>query len=139
MGTDNDIVRRDSPGLRGTRAIVAKNGITFGFEPGRPYPPEEMGACPVGWLGMFERAVQRLIKVGWDRRLDQVKAKFGRARMYLPTATRPMETIIERFMVRSAKVCAVCGARAEKDSPGACGPHWSEDGPTAARAVGRQR
>lgn len=138
-GTENDIVRRDSPGLRGTRAIVTKYGITFGFEPGRPYPPEEMGACPVGWLGMFERTVQRLIKLGWDRQLDQVKYKFGRVRMYPRSSTRPMDTIVQRFMARSAKVCATCGARAERDSPGSCGPHWRESETGEPVVVRRRR
>jgi len=129
----------DSPARRGTKTIVAKYGLIFGFEPHRPYLPEEMGSCPVGWLGMFERTVQRLIRLGWDRRLDQIKVKGTTARMYVRTSTRPMETVIARFVARSAKVCASCGARADKDSPGFCSPHSREVWPDAHVVVRHRR
>ena len=115
-----------------TAALVAQLRIRQAGAAQTAYSVELAGACPRPWLAMFERTLRRLLKIGWNRELSMVRQKGGRALMYIRGGTRPMHTILDRFEARSAKTCAVCGAGAERQTPGLCGPHGLTGWPSMA-------
>jgi hypothetical protein len=45
------------------------------------------GTVGEGWINILDRLAEDLVAMGWDRRLDQVKEKFGRLRFYVRTST----------------------------------------------------
>ncbi len=76
---------------------------------------------PVGWVPLVERLVARLIKLGWNRRLAQVKEKFGGLRFYVDDASDEVHAAIDRAERRSYRTCEVCGARGRLMGDGALG------------------
>lgn len=71
--------------------------------------------CGDGWVPLIESLIIDLIALGWNRKLDQVKEKFGSLRFYiddseLSQATR--EVVYQRIAEaedRSCSVCETCG------------------------------
>lgn len=113
----------DAASQAATAALVAQLRIRQAGAAQAAYSVEPAGACPRPWLPMFERTLRRLLRIGWNRELSMVRQKGGRALVYIRGGTRPMHTILDRFEARSARTCAICGAGAERQTPGLCGPH----------------
>lgn len=120
-----DLLKNATPAEKRAAAelqrIVAKYDIRWAHDPDRPYPVEEMGWMPVGWVPMVERLVARLIKLGWNRRLAQVKEKFGGLRFYVDDASDEVHAAIDRAERHSYRTCEVCGARGRLMGDGALG------------------
>lgn len=74
---------RKRPECSSLGELVARYDLRDGHAPDRPYPVEGNYDLPAGWIPVVERLVQRLILLGWDRRLAQVKEKFGGLRFYI--------------------------------------------------------
>ena len=73
---------------------------------------------PAGWFGLVKELTEDLIRLGWDRRVLQVKEKFGTLRFYI---SQREDSLVNRTIAakeQSATVCQDCGG------PG----KWFEDG-----------
>ncbi len=89
--------------------IVEKYALRWADDPSRPYPIDGAGSCPVGWMPLIESLVVRLIGLGWDRHLAQVKEKLGGLRFYIREGTAQMQAAIDDAEIESFKVCDHCG------------------------------
>ncbi len=58
--------------------------------------PDCWSHVPDTWLPIVRRCLEDLIAAGWDRRLGQVKEKFGGLRIYIDGETPALSAIIER-------------------------------------------
>jgi len=67
------------------------------------------GTVGPGWVPILDRLAEDLVKLGWDRQLDQVKEKFGTLRFYIPVETDAMSDRIQQAEDESAKTCEECG------------------------------
>lgn len=78
---------------------------------------EAASDCPTGWINLVDECFGRLCNLGWDRKLFQVKEKFGALRIYLDgdDFDQVMQDIIHRYEDSSKQKCGVCGAYAKKD------------------------
>ncbi len=68
------------------------------------------GSVGEGWLPILDRLAEDLVRMGWDRQLDQVKEKFGTLRFYLRASTAEMGERIDRAISESGRTCENCGA-----------------------------
>lgn len=62
-----------------------------------------------GWIPIVEEMMLKLIDAGWDRKLDQVKEKFGLLRVYLAVHNEKWEAIVTEAEKKSSAVCYHCG------------------------------
>lgn len=76
-----------------------------------------------GWMPLIERLIQDLIALGWDRRVDQVKEKFGGLRFYICEGSEEMHERIAVAEAESLKTCESCGAEGRRRGREA-GRHW---------------
>jgi hypothetical protein len=81
-------------------ALVARYNLRWTEDRDRPYPADEMGACPSAWLPIVEALVEELIALGWNRHVAQVKEKLGGLRFYIGEGSEAMEAAIERACAR---------------------------------------
>lgn len=67
--------------------------------------------CPVGWEPLVEDLIQNLVAIGWDKKLGQVKDKFGGLRFYVDgELTKQMRDMIDEAEAASFNICQDCGA-----------------------------
>lgn len=66
-----------------------------------------------GWLPLIKELIEDLIRLGWDRKVYQVKEKWGGLRFYIGSATNPIHERIERAEQDSYKTCEVTGEPGE--------------------------
>lgn len=69
-----------------------------------------------GWLPLVESLIQELIQAGWDKKLSQIKQKFGGLRFYVDTVNKDWRAIIDKYEEASYKVCELCGDAGKKRS-----------------------
>jgi hypothetical protein len=62
-----------------------------------------------GWLPMIQELIEKLILLGWDKKICQVKEKFGGLRFYVVNNTKEISDLIKEYEVKSFKICDVCG------------------------------
>jgi hypothetical protein len=62
-----------------------------------------------GWYDLIQSLIDELIALGWDRRVHQVKEKFGGLRFYVETIPEGGEEIITKYESLSYKICEKCG------------------------------
>jgi hypothetical protein len=84
-------------------AILRKHGID-------PQSVAGGAFCGKGWQPIVDRLLGNLVEMGWDRRLDQVKEKFGELRFYIRHGSREMFEVIEMAERASRRTCEFCGA-----------------------------
>jgi hypothetical protein len=63
----------------------------------------------LGWLPLIERLIVRLIALGWNREVAQIKPKFGGLRFYVGVATDAMHEAIQEAEEESLRTCDACG------------------------------
>lgn len=110
--------------------------------------PRIGGSCGDGWIPLVESLIIDLLALGWDKRVDQIKEKFGGLRFYIDE-TELSQSVREvvRERIREAedmsfKVCETCG------DPGSlhgtywiktvCGPCSGNKEKTEAKRHGQQ-
>lgn len=71
--------------------------------------PEHVGAVGDGWAPIVERLIKKLIKLGWDKDLRQLKEKFGSLRFYVGDRTPEMNKAIHDAEAKSYATCEECG------------------------------
>jgi hypothetical protein len=62
-----------------------------------------------GWYDLIKSLIDELIALGWDRRVHQVKEKFGGLRFYVENIPEGGEEIITKYESLSYKMCEKCG------------------------------
>lgn len=77
------------------------------------------GTVGLGWMPLLDELAEALISAGWNRKLDQVKEKFGGLRVYIDDDNRnilsidqynKLMDIIDDMEQRSYTICEDCGA-----------------------------
>lgn len=126
--------QREAVACEAMAAVVVKYDIRWADRPSWPYPVEDLGALPVGWLPLFARLVRRLIRLGWDRHLSVAKEKSGLLVVVLGDEdSQPMKTAIDRAARDSTRTCGVCGSPGElRQVPriaARCGRHAPAEAP----------
>jgi hypothetical protein len=124
--------------------FVLKYQLHWAHEPSRLYPVADVGWPPAGWMPMIERLVIRLIKLGWDRHLSQVKVKFGGLRFYVGGVTPAARAVIDKVQARSLRICDDCGKpgrqHEEEGTSVRCEKHRARTGkPMGIKLVARSR
>lgn len=66
-----------------------------------------------GWLGIIEEMITDLIKLGWNKRILQVKEKFGGLRFYVEEGNEDIWKRISEAEQLSYTVCEICGEPGE--------------------------
>ncbi len=62
-----------------------------------------------GWQQVVEDALDRMIAVGWNKELDQVKSKFCSLRIYIGKASDDVFAIIDETTALCDTMCEECG------------------------------
>ena len=66
-----------------------------------------------GWLGIAKRLITDLVEMGWDKRVCQVKEKFGGLEFYVDRAPEGVLDRINEARKESHTVCEICGEPGE--------------------------
>lgn len=62
-----------------------------------------------GWHALVSRMFDELIATGWDKRVSQIKEKFGTLRVYISDNQAGFQDIIDKYETLSATICEHCG------------------------------
>lgn len=65
--------------------------------------------CGSGWNKLICDLIQNLIDIGWDKKIAQIKEKFGTLRFYPGGCTEEQWKLIEEAERKSATICEYCG------------------------------
>jgi hypothetical protein len=68
-------------------------------------------AIGLGWFPLVEDLIVKLIRLGWDKQLSQVKEKFGGLRFYIDNGDDAIFDAIGCTEAESFTVCEDCGTR----------------------------
>jgi hypothetical protein len=85
-------------------SLIAKYNLTitpghYGFD------------APKTWFNLIENLICKLIELGWNREVQQVKSKFGGLRFYIPLSTPAMDLEIIKAESESFNICTKCGGK----------------------------
>lgn len=85
-------------------------GLENGYYSDRPVIKERyFASVNNGWLGLIKELIEKLIDLGWDRNICQIKEKFGGLRFYISSGSDEIYKVIKIFEELSYKVCENCG------------------------------
>lgn len=62
-----------------------------------------------GWLPLVKQLIKDLINAGWDRKILQVKEKFGGLRFYINLGSDEIFNLITKAEEASYTICETCG------------------------------
>lgn len=62
-----------------------------------------------GWYPLIKELIEELIKLGWNKKVTQVKEKFGGLRFYISGGTEEIYNKISEYEKKSYHICEVCG------------------------------
>lgn len=89
-------------------------GLENGYYSDRPVIKERyFASINNGWLRLIKELIEKLIDLGWDRRVCQIKEKFGSLRFYISSGSNEIYKLIGEFEKLSYKVCENCGKPGE--------------------------
>lgn len=74
-----------------------------------------------GWLGITKKLIEDLIAIGWDKKIYQVKEKFGGGRFYTDGLIPEMEALIRNWEQETYRTCENCGTKVNVETTG---KHW---------------
>jgi len=66
-----------------------------------------------GWYGIIKDLISELIENGWDRRIVQVKEKFGVLSFYTEKLPESSYDILSKYIIKSSHTCDICGKEGE--------------------------
>jgi len=66
--------------------------------------------CGEGWLELIKNCIQECIDAGWDKKICQIKQKFGGLRFYINTANDEVWNVIRKYEDLSFETCEICGS-----------------------------
>lgn len=68
-----------------------------------------------GWLDLIRECIENLIRLGWDKRVSQVKEKFGGLRFYASESANPdMIANFERISYHTCEECGMVGTHGKR-------------------------
>jgi hypothetical protein len=92
------------------QALIAKYDLRDGHVPDEPFiAADNWSDLPLGWFPLAEQLIQDLIRLGWDRRVLQIKEKYGTLRLYISQREDLFRDRINAAMEQSGTVCQDCG------------------------------
>ncbi len=92
--------------------LVSIGGLTRNY---RAYkgPIVEAGWFQVkeGWYDLIKNLIDDLIKLGWNKKINQVKQKFGVLQVYIEPEDMPEDgwIILANYVRTSCVTCEICG------------------------------
>ena len=69
----------------------------------------QISNMPLGWVDLLDEMIPKLIEAGWDRKVSQIKSKFGGLRFYVHDAPKEVYRIIGEAEGKSYSLCEACG------------------------------
>jgi hypothetical protein len=69
--------------------------------------------CDSGWNIIIKNLIEDLIELGWDKKIVQVKEKFGGLRFYVVNGSDEIYDRISTAEKESYKTCEKCGEKGE--------------------------
>ena len=66
-------------------------------------------ACGSGWYPLIKELIEDLIALGWDKKICQVKEKFGGLRFYINSGSDEMHERISKAENDSYEICEQTG------------------------------
>lgn len=67
----------------------------------------------VGWYPLIKNLIDELITLGWDKKVTQVKEKFGGLRFYINGGSDEIYNKITEVEKLSHETCELCGKKGE--------------------------
>jgi hypothetical protein len=67
----------------------------------------------VGWYPLIKNLIDELITLGWDKKVTQVKEKFGGLRFYINGGSDEIYNKITEAEKLSHETCELCGKKGE--------------------------
>ena len=65
--------------------------------------------CHEGWYGIIKNVIEELIALGWNKRINQIKEKFGGLRFYAEDLPEGGNDVIIKYERLSSTICEMCG------------------------------
>ena len=95
-----------------------------------PIKDVEFFSIRKGWFKLTKELIDELIEDGWDKKICQVKEKFGGLRFYTNGGGDNHHQIISKYEKISYETCEVCGEKGEPRGGGwittLCSEHYIE-------------
>lgn len=73
-------------------------------------PIIEGGWVGEGWNDLLKNLIDELLQLGWDKRVNQIKEKFGGLRFYVENVPVNGHDVIDRYEKLSYRICEKCGS-----------------------------
>lgn len=90
--------------------LVSINGLVRTYKEHKgPIIDSGWFAIDEGWYELVKNLIDELIAIGWNKRIDQVKEKFGGLRFYVETIPEGGRDIITKYENLSNTTCEKCG------------------------------
>lgn len=84
-----------------------------------------------GWYLLVKQLIEELINAGWDKKILQVKEKFGGLRFYTAGLTEEQNKIVSKYESLSYKTCEECGEPGKTNNSGwittLCDKHFKDN------------
>jgi len=98
--------------------LVSIGGLKNGYYSDRPNIVVCICECGSGWLQMIHDLIEELIEAGWDKRICQIKEKFGGLRFYIGEGNTEIFDIISKYEELSYEICEKCGSTEDVETGG---------------------
>ena len=96
--------------LARVQKMFDSHGLRDGHGVDQPYVVSVLrDHVPAGWFGLVKELVEDLIRLGWDRRVLQVKEKWGTLRVYISQRELALVDLAIEAREKSATICQECG------------------------------
>ena len=73
-----------------------------------------MFECGSGWNQLICNLIKDLIAIGWNKKIGQIKEKFGTLRFYPGGCTDEQWKLIQEAERKSSTICEYCGSKDAK-------------------------
>jgi hypothetical protein len=92
------------------QALIARYDLRDGHLPDEPFiAADNRSGLPPGWFHLTQSLIEDLIRLGWDRRVLQIKEKFGTLRVYISQRELALVDLAIEAREKSATICQECG------------------------------
>lgn len=89
-------------------------GLVHGYHDWKsPITSSNYFQCESGWYPIIQKLIEDLIEIGWDKKILQVKEKFGGLRFYPDNLPHLGFELIGKAEADSYKICETCGKPGE--------------------------
>ena len=92
--------------------LVSIGGLVRGWKPEKGLiVGSEWFEVTEGWYQLISNLITELIELGWNKKVLQVKEKFGGLRFYIDSEDMPESglEVIRKYESKSYEICDVCG------------------------------